>query len=71
MISVRAFKSITTHSNHYLVTVDQVNTERVPTENNGMHHSVGGWPKEYDYQEQNEVNKYMRKLVKEPQMCFG
>jgi hypothetical protein len=27
----------------------RVNTERVPTENNGMHHSVGGWPKEYDY----------------------
>jgi len=49
----------------------RVNTERVPTENNGMTHSVGGWPKEYDYQEQNEVNKYMRKLVKEPQMCFG
>ena len=36
-----------------------------------MTHSVGGWPKEYDYQEQNEVNKYMRKLTKEPAMCFG
>ena len=36
-----------------------------------MHHSVGGWPKEIDYQEANEVNKYMRKLTKDPLMCFG
>lgn len=36
-----------------------------------MHHSVGGWPKEYDHQEANEVNKYMRKLTKEPSLCFG
>ena len=35
-----------------------------------MHHSVGGWPKEYDYQEPNEINKYMRKLTKDPAMCF-
>ena len=55
----------------FSVTFDQVNTERVPTENNGMTHAVGGWPKEYDYQETNEINKYMRKLVKEPQLCFG
>ena len=36
-----------------------------------MTHKVGGWPKEYDYQEPNEVNKYMRKLTKEPTLCFS
>lgn len=48
-----------------------MNTERVPTENNGMHHSVGGWPKEFDYQEASEVTKYMRKLTKEPSNMYS
>ena len=36
-----------------------------------MKHTVGGWPEGYDYTEPNEVNKYMRKLNKEPSYAFG
>ena len=36
------------------------------TFNRGMKHNVGGWPEGYDYTEPNEVNKYMRKLNKDP-----
>ena len=36
-----------------------------------MKHAVGGWPEGYDYTEPNEVNKYMRKLNKEPAYAFG
>ena len=31
-----------------------------------MSHKVGGWPAGIDWQEPAEVNKYMRKLAKEP-----
>ena len=41
------------------------------TFNRGMKHNVGGWPEGYDYTEPNEVNKYMRKLNKEPQFAFA
>jgi len=44
----------------------RVNTERVATNNRGMSHKVGGWPAGIDWQEPAEVNKYMRKLAKEP-----
>ena len=40
------------------------------TDNQGCHHYIGGWPKEYDPHEPNEVNKYMRKLIKEPTFQF-
>ena len=40
------------------------------TFNRGMKHNVGGWPEGYDYTEPNEVNKYMRKLNKEPALNF-
>ena len=36
-----------------------------------MKHSVGGWPDGYDYTEPNEVNKYMRKLYKDPVLGFS
>lgn len=47
-------------------TEHRVNTERVATDSRGCHHQVGGWPKDFDPQEPNEVNKYMRKLAKDP-----
>lgn len=36
-----------------------------------MHHKVGGWPKGFDFSEPNEVNKYMRRLQKEPSLQFS
>ena len=36
-----------------------------------MKHSVGGWPDGYDYTEPNEVNKYMRKMYKDPVLGFS
>lgn len=37
------------------MTEHRVNTERVATQNQGMKHVVGGWPKEYDYTEATDV----------------
>ena len=36
-----------------------------------MTHKVGGWPSGYDWTEVNEVNKYMRKLNKDPLLGFA
>lgn len=48
-----------------------MNTERVATNNHTMQHVVGGWPKEVDHTEVNDVNKYMRKMVKEPTLGYA
>jgi len=49
----------------------RVNTERVATNNHTMQHVVGGWPKEVDHTEVNDVNKYMRKMIKEPTLGYA
>lgn len=49
----------------------RVNTERIPTQNRGMHHATGGWPAQFDHTEPAEVAKYMRKLIKEPSLQYG
>ena len=36
-----------------------------------MTHKVGGWPAGYDWTEPAEVNKYMRKLNKDPVLGFA
>ena len=36
-----------------------------------MCHKVGGWPAGYDWTEPAEVNKYMRKLMKEPSFGYA
>lgn len=40
----------------------QVNTERIPTQNKGMKHLQGGWPKDADPSENADVIKYKKKL---------
>ena len=39
--------------------------------NRGMTHSVGGWPAQFDHTEPTEVQKYMRRLLKEPVLGYG
>jgi dynein intermediate chain 2 len=36
-----------------------------------MHHLVGGWPDDYDASEPNEVQKYMKKMYRDPTLGFG
>ena len=35
------------------------------TENKGIKHTQGGWPKEYDYSDPADVNKYKKRLERE------
>lgn len=49
----------------------RVNTERVATNNRGMKHVVGGWPKDYDYTESGDVAKYLKKLYRDPNYGYG
>eukprot|EP00742_Colponemidia_sp_Colp-10_P001216 GILJ01001309.1.p1 GENE.GILJ01001309.1~~GILJ01001309.1.p1 ORF type:complete len:593 (-),score=99.77 GILJ01001309.1:140-1918(-) len=43
-----------------------VNTERVVTVNKGMKHLEGGWPKEIDPSENQDTNKWRKRLDKDP-----
>ena len=36
-----------------------------------MSHKVGGWPSAIDWQEATDVNKYMRKMYKDPLLGFS
>ena len=36
-----------------------------------MTHKVGGWPAGFDWSEPTEVNKYMRKLAKDPLLGYA
>jgi len=43
-----------------------VNTKRIPINNRGQLHVEGGWPKEIEYSEAQETNKWRRRLDKDP-----
>jgi len=43
-----------------------VNTKRIPVNNRGQLHAEGGWPKEIEYSEAQETNKWRRRLDKDP-----
>lgn len=38
---------------------------RFHTENKGIHHVEGGWPKDVNIQEQDQVNRYRKKMEKD------
>lgn len=61
---MRAFQNLTFNTL-------QFNTERVATKNTGMKHVQGGWPKDTNFDEQNEVTKYYRRMNKEPQLGYA
>lgn len=54
-----------------LLSHHSVNTERVATQNRGMKHTVGGWPREYDPDEPLEVAKYQKKLLRDPLLSYA
>lgn len=43
----------------------QTNTERVTTENRGMNHVEGGWPKDVNIQEVEQTIRYRKKVEKD------
>lgn len=49
----------------------QVNTERVMTDNRGMKHMEGGWPKDIDYTETHDTTKWRTKMTKEQPVAFA
>ncbi len=49
----------------------QVNTERVLTDNRGMKHMEGGWPKEIDFTETHDTNKWRTKMTKDQPVAFA
>lgn len=49
----------------------QVNTERVLTDNRGMKHMEGGWPKEIDFTETHDTNKWRTKMTKDQPVAYA
>lgn len=49
-----------------LMSEHRINTERVVTNNRGMRHTVGGWPREFDHTEAADLAKYQKRMVREP-----
>ncbi|KAF0707326.1 hypothetical protein AaE_013657, partial [Aphanomyces astaci] len=43
----------------------EVNTERLVTKNSSMRHVEGGWPKDVDSAEQNDVQRFRKKVEKD------
>lgn len=43
----------------------QVNTDSLGSEGRGMHHTEGGWPRDVNPHEQEQVARYRKKLEKE------
>lgn len=43
----------------------EVNTERVVVKNTSMRHTEGGWPKDVDFTEQSDVNRFRKKAEKD------
>lgn len=53
---------------HHCVTdphLSQVNTERYETENRGMNHVEGGWPKDINPAEVEQTIRYRKKVEKD------
>lgn len=48
-----------------------VNTERIPTAGKGMYHKEGGWPSEIDATEEDQQQKYFKKMYKDTTLGFG
>ena len=46
------------------MSVASVNTKRMESASSGMIHAEGGWPKDVDYQEPSDVNRYRKKVEK-------
>ena len=46
------------------MSVASVNTKRLESASSGMIHAEGGWPKDVDYQEPSDVNRYRKKVEK-------
>lgn len=40
------------------------------TNNRGMKHVVGGWPKEFDHTEALDVAKYQKRMLREPLLGY-
>ena len=49
----------------------QVNTERVLTDSRGMKHMEGGWPKEIDFTETHDTNKWRTKMTKDQPVAYA
>lgn len=45
----------------------EVNTERVLSEVRGINHTEGGWPKDVNYNEPEQVQRYRKKVEKDEQ----
>ena len=43
----------------------EVNTNRYQTESRGLNHTEGGWPKDVNIQEQDQISRYRKKLEKD------
>ena len=54
-----------------LLSEHQVNTERVLTDSRGMKHMEGGWPKEIDFTETHDTNKWRTKMTKDQPVAFA
>ena len=48
-----------------------VNTERIPTAGKGMYHKEGGWPSEIDATEEDQQQKYFKKMYKDTTLGFS
>jgi len=59
-----------TLSNIPMLSQHGVNTDRIPTSSKGMKHSEGGWPQDIDREEVNDVNRYRKKMFKDPGYSF-
>ena len=49
----------------YSCTIIQVNTERFETETRGINHIEGGWPKDINPQEVEQVIRFRKKVEKD------
>lgn len=50
---------------HFLPCTYQVNTERFETDSRGINHTEGGWPKDINPQEVEQVMRFRKKVEKD------
>ena len=60
-----ADKTVAIYKPDYFLLFPKVNTERYETENRGMNHSEGGWPKDINPAEVEQTIRFRKKLEKD------
>lgn len=54
-----------THKLQTCIIIEQVNTERFETETRGINHTEGGWPKDINSAEVEQVMRFRKKVEKD------